>query len=481
MIDGKSRQAPGTGSVRPGHPLAGWAAVGLLLCAYAVSFLDRQIISLLVQPLKADLGISDTQIGILQGPAFGVFYAVLGLPLGWLADRVNRVRLVALAITLWSAMTIASGLANSFEGLLLARIGVGVGEAALVPAAVSLLSDLFRPERRALPLSIFTSGISVGLGLALVLGGAFVTWTETGAVGALPWLGRWLEAQQPWQATFVLAGLVGLPVAALVLLLDEPRAVGAGAGAGVGVGVEVGMDADAGATDPHQPVSGALRYLRERRDFFVPMLLGVSALYILSSAVGAWMPALFIRRFDWTPQQVGQSLGAWIMLVAISGNLLSGVLTQAFSRRGWIDAPVRTMLVGAALILPTATLAPLLPDAEFVMAGVLAMYFAIALTFGIATTAFVAVTPPRLRGQVVAIYLLIGNLVGLGLGPPLVGLLVDRGGATFGAVGPALAGVCVVVAAPAVLLLQRARRAFAGAVPLSPAAPAPGAPHSTRQ
>ena len=436
---------PDSGLSRTGS-FAGWAAVALLLGAYAVSFLDRQIISLLVQPLKSDLGISDTQIGILQGPAFGLFYAVLGLPLGWLADRVNRVRLVSLAIALWSAMTVVSGLASSFEGLLLARIGVGVGEAALVPAAVSLLSDLFRPERRALPLSIFTTGISVGLGLALVLGGAFVTWTTTGAVGALPVLGEWLAAQRPWQATFVLAGLVGLPVAVLVLWLDEPRACGPGLVASRG------------------SASGALRHLGEHRAFFLPMLLSLCALYILSSAVSAWVPALFIRRFDWTPAHVGQTLGAWLMLFGISGNVLSGVLTQAFVRRGRVDAPVRTMLIGTGLMLPAATLAPLLPDVAWVMAGVLALYFGMALTFGIATTTFVAVTPSRLRGQVVAIYLLLGNLVGLGLGPPLVGALVDHGGATLGQIGPALALVCVAVAVPGLWLMLRARRAFVDVV-----------------
>ena len=135
-----------------------WFAVAVLLVSYAVSFLDRQVISLMVGPIKHDLAISDTQIGILQGPAFGVFFAIMGLPLGWLADRLHRVRLIAIAILLWSAMTIASGLSTTFGGLLFARIGVGVGEAALVPAAVSLLSEYFPPERRAMPLSILLPG-----------------------------------------------------------------------------------------------------------------------------------------------------------------------------------------------------------------------------------------------------------------------------------------------------------------------------------
>ena len=420
----------------------GWFAVGVLLCAYAVSFLDRQIISLLVESLKADLGLSDTQIGVLQGPAFGIFYAVLGLPLGWLADRVNRVYLISAAIVLWSGMTCASGLASNFSGLLLTRIGVGVGEAALVPAAVSLLSDLFPRERRALPLSIFTSGVSVGLGLALVLGGAFITYTSSGTVAELPLIGAWLAAQQSWQAVFVLAGLVGLPVAAMVLMIDDPRT------------------ATAGGAAPQQIAVGTWRYLRANRGFFVPMLLATTSLYILSSAVSAWLPALFARRFDWPPQQVGQSLGFLIMGVAILGNVASGAAATAFARRGLIDGPLRTMLIGAVVMLPAGTLAPLMATATLASIGVLALYFAIALTFGIATTALVAVTPVRLRGQVVALYLLIGNLVGLGLGPTSVGLMLDHGGAVVGSIGPALALVCGAVAAPAIWWLQRAKANF---------------------
>jgi MFS family permease len=425
---------------------AGWSAVVVLLVAYAVSFLDRQIISLLVDPLKSDLGITDTQVGILQGPAFGIFYALLGLPLGWLADRVHRVRLIAVAIALWSAMTIASGFAASFDMLLLARIGVGIGEAALVPAAVSLLSDLFPIERRALPLSVFTCGISLGLGLALTLGGGFIAFAQGGAAG-LPLIGAWLAAQHPWQTAFMLAGCGGLPVAALVLLIHEPRAV------------------TRRAAEPPPPLAAALRYLALHRGFFVPMLLATSSLYVLASALSAWMPALFIRRFGWSAPEVGRSLGMLVMLVGLSGNLASGFVTRALALRGKVDAPLRTMLLGACVMLPAALLAPLLPGADLALAGVLVLYAGIALTFGIATTAFVAVTPPRLRGQVVALYLLIGNLVGLGLGPTSVGALLDAGWGPFAAIGPALALICTAMALLALPLLMRARQVFARVLP----------------
>ena len=193
--------------------LAGWFAVGVLLAAYAVSFLDRLILTLIVQPLKADLGISDTEFGLLQGPAFALFYATMGLPLGWLADRVHRVRLMAVAILFWSLMTFLSGYATEYWHLLLCRFGVGFGEAALVPAAVSLLADLFPPQRRALPVSVFTAGLAVGSGLALYLGGSFIAFAEQGAT-QLPLLGPVFEGHAPWQIVLMLAGLVGVPVAA---------------------------------------------------------------------------------------------------------------------------------------------------------------------------------------------------------------------------------------------------------------------------
>ena len=423
---------------------SGWFAVAVLVAAYAVSFLDRQVVGLLVEPLKKDLGISDTQIGILQGPAFGLFYAVLGLPLGWLADRVHRVRLVAIAIVLWSSATIACGLASSFAGLLLGRFGVGVGEAALVPAAVSLLADLFRPERRAVPLSVFTSGVSVGAGLALILGSAFTAYAHDGA-SDLPLLGAWLATRQTWQTVFILSGLVGLPVAAIVLAIGEP------------LRQAHGPNADA------RSAAAVVKHLVLHRGLFGPLLAGTGALYVVSNAVAAWLPSLFVRRFDWTPPDVGQTLGPFIMVFALSGNIASGLLTAWMGRRGVVNAPARTMLIGACLILPAATIGPLAPTAGLAMAGIFTLYFAIARTFGIATTAFVAVTPPALRGQVVALYLLIGNLLGFGLGPIGVGALLDYGPEILRQIGPAMSFANAVVAIPAIFLLRKAHAAFARA------------------
>lgn len=444
-----SAARPRSGAGLGGAGLGGWFAVGVLLAAYAVSFLDRQILTLLVQPIKLDLGITDTEIGVLQGPAFGLFYATMGLPLGWLADRVHRVRLMAIAIVFWSAMTFASGFATEYWQLLLCRFGVGFGEAALVPAAVSLLADLFEPQRRALPVAVFTAGLAVGSGLSLILGGSFIAFAESGAT-ALPVIGEWFVGREPWQVVFMLAGLAGGPIALLVLLLREPRAT------------------PMSKTDVEwRSLGAAWQHLVRQRDFFVPMLASMCALYVISTAVSAWLPSVFIRDHGWTAVEVGQWLGPVILGCALIGNFIAGLATQALAVRGVADAVLRTIFAGACVMVPCAVLVGLAESAQLslLLAGLL--FAALAVTFSIASLAFVEVTPPRLRGQVVALYLLLANFVGLALGPTGVGVLTDSGVPVLAAVGAALALICLVAGLPGLWWLLRARRAFAAAVALA--------------
>lgn len=433
--------------------LGGWFAVGVLLAAYAVSFLDRQILTLLVQPIKLDLGITDTEIGILQGPAFGLFYATMGLPLGWLADRTHRVRLMAIAIVFWSAMTFTSGFATEYWQLLLCRFGVGFGEAALVPAAVSLIADLFESQRRALPVAVFTAGLAVGSGLSLIIGSGFIAFAESGAT-ALPFIGSWFVGREPWQVVFMLAGLAGGPIALLVLCLREPRVTN-------GVG---------GAGEEWRSLGVTWRHLVQQRAFIVPMFASMCALYVISTAVSAWLPSVFIRDHGWTPVEVGQWLGPIILGCALIGNLIAGLVSQALAVRGVADAVLRTIFGGACVMVPCAVLVGLAASAQvsLMLAGLL--FAALAVTFSIASLAFVEVTPSHLRGQVVALYLLLANFVGLALGPTGVGLLTDSGVPALAAVGAALALICLVAGLPGLWWLSRARRSFAAAVALALAA-----------
>ncbi|MEO5640848.1 MAG: MFS transporter [Sphingomicrobium sp.] len=409
----------------PGEAPLRWVIVAALLVAYMLSFIDRQLINLLVDDLRRGFNVSDTRIGLLQGPAFGLFYAVLGLPCGWLADRVNRIRLIAAAIMLWTVMTILGGLSTSYAMLFVTRMGVGVGEAALVPAAVSLLADSFSPDRRALPLAIFTAGVSAGAGLALVVGGALLGLARAG-VGHWPLIGGFLGQHEPWQVVLILAGLIGIPLALAIVVLPEPRRVIA-----------------PGPGDSR----GLFRYLAAHPRLFGRLLGGASILYIFSYALAAWLPSLFVRGFGWSAPTTGARLGLTILVGALVGNLVSGGIATRLARLGRPNATLLTMTAGSLLLAPLGIAGPLAATADLAQFAVLLIYFAMALCFGIATAAFVAVTPAHLRGRMIALYLLLGNLFGLCIGPPAVGLILAWLG------DPSRVGIALSLIAAATILI----------------------------
>lgn len=196
----------------------GWYMVVLLTVAYIFSFVDRYVLGLLIEPIKADLELTDTQIGLLLGPAFAIFYATMGLPLGWLADRQRRTWIVAAGIALWSAATAASGLARNFPQLFIARMSIGVGEATLSPCAMSMISDSFPREKRARPIAFYTMALSLGAGIASLISAAVLQWAKTTTDISLPIVGT----VAPWQFTFFVVGLPGLALSLLVLMLREP-------------------------------------------------------------------------------------------------------------------------------------------------------------------------------------------------------------------------------------------------------------------
>lgn len=427
----------------------GWFFVVILLVAYAVSFVDRQILNLLVEDLRTDLAITDAQIGVLQGPAFGVFYAIMGLPFGLLADRINRVRVIAGGLLVWTLATLLGSIAQSFEMLLFSRMLVGAGEAALVPSAVSLLSDSFAPARRALPLAIFTAGVSVGAGLALMMGGSLVRFAHDGAA-AMPLIGSWLADMAPWQIVLALAGLGGVPLAVLIAVLPEPARQ---ASASV---------SSASGADTHG--QGLFAYVRKERRLFIPLLLGSALLYLFANALSAWMPTLFVRSFGWSPAAVGMRMGSLILVCALAGNLASGLVTTYLATAGHRAAPLAVMSAGAMLLAPTAIAAMLLRDPVLLQGALMLVYFAMSLCFGVATASFVAATPSAIWGRMIALYLLTGNLVGLGLGPMAVPFFLDfldnDGGNVGQAVGSALGLVALCSALPGAVLLRVALRAY---------------------
>src|SRR5579872_1633468 len=318
----------------------GWLLVGLLALASIGSQFDRTVINLLVAPLEAAFGLDDTRFGMLQGVAFGIFYVLACIPIGRLADRYQRRLIIGVGIGLFSVLAMASGLARSYAQLFLTRIGVAVGEASLTPAALSMLSDLFPPDRLGRPVSAFFMSAPIGQGLAFMAGGSLLEWLSSSGVlasGALAGLA-------PWQAAFM---IVGFPVVLLVpffLLLPEPARRGA-----------LGASA--------LPLAQAAAIIRERASALVPMFAGFAMVNLLSYTFFIWTPALFQRSYGWSPAQIGVSFGLTLLLAGTGGVYFAGWLSDRLARRGHLDAHLKAAAFGFVGCGVLGALAPLMPSA----------------------------------------------------------------------------------------------------------------------
>lgn len=383
-------------------PRLAWYAVALLSLAYVLSYLDRIVINLLVVPIQADLGINDTQFGMLQSLAFGIFYTLMALPLGRLADNRDRRMIVAGGVALFSLFTALSGLAKTYGQLFCARIGVGVGEASLTPAAYSILSDYFPPHRLGRAIGVFTMSAFVGTGLAYIGGGAVIDYLTARGDVEVPGLGSFA----PWQMAFVLVGLPGLLIAPLVLTLREPVRRGAGRGEAV-------------------PVRAVLAEVSRRRHTLGWLFAGFSMVTLSGYASAVWTPAFFIRVYDWQPGQIGLWYGLIYLAFGTTGALFGGWLCDRLTARGVLDAPLKVAAFGYVGTGVFGGLAPLMPAPELALALFVPATFLATLPYPLAGTSIQLVTPNRLRGQMSALYMLVINVVGLGLGPVIVGAFTD--------------------------------------------------------
>jgi MFS family permease len=411
------------------------------MVTYLVALVDRQLLSLLVGPLKQGLDLTDTQVGMLQGLAFGLFYTLLGIPIGRLIDSWSRRNVIAIGAFLWCLMTAACGLAGSFAHLFLARVGVGVGEATMSPGALSMLSDYFAPARRALAISVYIAGGSLGSGVALIIGGTVIDhFVQRGPVH-LPLLG----VLQPWQSVFVAVGLTGLVAVALLLTVHEPpRRLGAGEHAG---------------SAPSWREFG--RFLAARRRLFVLHFGGMGLFSVLSYGLLAWAPTFFIRHHGWTATQVGITFGSIVALCGFVGVISGGAWATRRRAAGVADATLRTAAFGFAAIVLPAIAGPLLADPRLSLGCYALCAFFMAFPSGVSAAALQEVTPNRLRAQTSAVYYFAINLLGLGFGPVLVGLLTDRVFGDESRVGESLALSAVLLGPPAALMLYAALRPFA--------------------
>ena len=380
------------------RPAVGWYLVFVLMVIYIISFVDRQILSLLVKPIREALQIGDGQMGLLMGFAFALFYTFFGIPLGFMADRYSRRLLIAAGLVLWSIMTVGCGFANQFTTLLLFRIGVGVGEAALSPAAYSMIADAFPPRRLATAISVYSMGIYLGSGLAMLFGGLIVKYAEAGAVPALPMVG----AVAPWQFVFFVVGLIGLPIALLLFTLPEPKR-------------------HKSASD----VSFALTfaYISKHRAAFFLHSTGFGLLALVGYACMGWIPTFFVRTYAWTSPDAAWYYGVSIFSLGSLGIVAGGFIADRLRHQGYKDGAMRTCLLSALLALPCVVLFPLMGSGTMSMIIVAFVTFTTALASGVAPTVIQQMMPPAMRGQASALSRLIVTSIALGAGPTSVGLL----------------------------------------------------------
>ena len=434
VVDTREGAAPEE-AVRAGA----WSALLLLCLMAAVSFLDRHIVALMAQPISRELQISDTQIGLMIGVGFGLFYAIVGVPLARLLDRGHRVRIVFAGVAIWSACTAASGFAPGYGWLMASRVGVALGEAVLTPAAISLIPDLFPRRRLTLPTSIYMAVTSLMGSGAFALGG--LAYRLAGA--AAPGLGM-----SPWRLTLVLVGLPGLLLAPLWLLtvrepprrpspLDEASYAALGAAAG---------------------------YIWRRRAFYVPLFLGLGVSAIGSYGYMSWAPTVLVRSFGFSVSDAGYAFGTLGLLAAASASAAWPAASLYLARRGRQDGLVTLLAFAlAAGQLGIASLTLLDAPTGFLAVATMTT-FCLAAAGALPVLAIQAVAPAEMRATVVSLYVLSGNLIGLVFGPPLAAAIAGRFFHGPDAIRSSLSIVGAVLCPAVLMIMLLARRGYREAV-----------------
>jgi MFS family permease len=419
-----------------------WTVVAILIATAVLSYTDRQVLSLLVDPIRGDMGISDTQISLLLGTAFAVIYGIAGIPLGFLADRISRRNLIFAGVSVWSLGTIACGFSHNFGEIFASRIIVGLGEAALSPAAISLISDYFPPSRRGTAVGFFLSGIAMGSGVAILIGGGVLHAIELGALAATP-----LAGYAPWRMVLLVIGGPGLLWALVILLIREPLRHTA-----EGESASAAADGSTWRGTPWGRV--------------VPIYIVLAAASFVDNAVGAWAPTLLIRDFGKDPAQIGVELGLLLTVGFGGGVLIGGALADRAGARGGWPRKLRVCLYSGLLILP-ASLLMNSPSFSLVLAGV-PLYFALSgIVTAVGFSAILDVVPNRSRGLAMSMSFFLNVALGAGLGPTAVAIAGAHVFSAKAGLGPPLAltvvaGYLVALAAVGVALSGfRARSAVA--------------------
>lgn len=434
---------PSAGTASAPSGLAGWPLVALLATIQFAAFSDRFLLTLVATPLKQALALSDTQLGLIQGSAFALPYA-LALPLlGSVADRGYQRGLILAGLLLWSAATFASGLAGGFAGLLAARLALGLGQAGFGPAALSLMTRHLRRNRLGRGISSLTAGATLGRSFALLAGGAVLAWLT--ARGGLDWPGSTPLA--PWQALLVLAALPNLALALLVLRIRPGPRSGAA------------PQPEASRGHRGSSLAEALAWIGRRRRAYLPHAAAATAAVLMTQTLTAWAPTFYVRAFGFSPAESGLRLGLLVLIAAPLGHAAGGFALDRLRGAGHAGAAPLLLALGLILAVPLTALTSLSPDLSLSLLGFAGLVALLGFTSPPGLAGIQILTPRGLRGRVTAVFLAAVSLAGFGLGPPLVGLLSDH---LFGeaGLGLALLAVFAPVGAAGALAALLARRAW---------------------
>ncbi len=373
--------------------------------AALLSYTDRQILGLLVDPIRADLHFSDTDISLLQGLAFALIYSVAGLPLGRLADVFLRRAVIIAGVLIWTAGTVACGLAQGFTGLFIGRIVVGIGEAALAPAAMSMITDLFPPVRRGTAIGVFLMGMLIGGGAALSIGGFLLQAAQGGLLQGVPWIGQ----LAPWRSVLVMLGLPGIVLALLLLTISEPARRG-----------------DAGlAPAARHGLAEAAAALIERRSLVLPLLGAMALMSVGDFSLLSWLPSVLMRNYHYSAGAVGGLLGGVAMSTGALGAVLSGMVSDRRARRCGPAARILVAAVCATATWPIATMA--FTAHGWMVLALFAWWNFFSTAAGVAgITALQEAVPNETRGLTVAMISFGNIMLGLGLGTMCTALVTDR-------------------------------------------------------
>lgn len=385
-----------------------WYVVLVLTLTQIVSYIDRFLPSLLIPEIKSDLGLSDFEVGLIMGPAFGLFYVFVAVPIGWMADRYSRRALLAAGISLWCTMTAAAAFARSFLPLFGARMGVGLGEAAVAPCAVSLISDYFPRSIRARAMSVFMAGTFIGAGSAYLFGGPLVH--EIAKLPALHIAG--FGELAGWQMSFLFVGLPGFLLAGLMFTIREPKRQDQ---------VVRGVDTDRSGSGSF---FGALRFIRERWRAFGTLFVGSAAVVTMGSLT-FWNVALFSRTWGWDVREVGIATGLLFFTGGPIGTLAGVWLTNRWIAAGRRDATLRALWCGLAIAVPGFALYPIMPSPELAILAQLFAFTGQAMAAAAGPASITLLAPGQIKSQSTAIYYLFIGVFGQLIGPPPVGLMTD--------------------------------------------------------